>query len=107
MAKKKQRKMRVYVHPEEEALSHGMGVWLPGDEIPAKALAELPPEVIKNWNRNNLIIREDLFQQYFPEAWNKKHSRIKKMKHTTLNPDVKLGDEFTDQMSPEDVRTVT
>lgn len=105
MGKKKLRKLRWYVHPEEEALCHGMGVWQPGAELPADALASLPPEVIINWKRNNLIIREDLFRLYFASEWNKRHG--KQDKATPLDPVVKRGDEYTEKMSPEDTRTIT
>jgi hypothetical protein len=99
--------MRFYVHPESEALSHGMGVWQPGEEVPAKEMKSLPDDVIINWKRNDLIITEDLFQQYFAAAWNARHSRRRKIP-VPIDPDrIELGDTVNENTGPDQTRTIT
>lgn len=108
MGQKTEQKERsiLYVHPEGEALAHGMGVWQPGQQIPVSVLKELPSEVLLNWKRNSLIIKEDLFKMYFPKQWNARHGRTEKVA-VGVDPDkIVCGDEYTESMGPEDTRTV-
>ena len=92
---------RVFAHPEKEALIHGAYVFEPGDEV---FPGVVPQSMFTDWWKGQLLIAEDAFKMYFPKHWNRKHPKDR-VKEVDLNPELKLGDDFTGDVHR--TRTVT